>query len=441
MKNLQYRGKGICYPISNIERATSMSIQQWKEEKTGSLSSVLSRRSFVTTMGALAVTAPMSGQSEPDTTSRETWTGPKLKVGVIGCGGRGNFIANLFQKQGGYELFAASDYFQEVADRFGEKFGIVPERRFSGLNGYKRVLETKPDLLAVLTPPYFHPEHVAAAIDAGVHVYVAKPIAVDVPGCRSIEASARLAREKKLCILVDFQTRAQPFYIEAIRRVHAGAIGDFAFGEVHYHGGRINKRLPDEGPDGRMRNWVFDQALSGDIITEQNIHALDVMNWIYRTPPLSAFGTGGRKVRVDVGDCWDHFTLHYMYPDDVGMVFSSRQFEGHGTQPEGIVCRVFGSKGVVETRYGGRVMIRGENFYRGGETRQIYVEGASNNVAAFHEAIRTGDVTNPTVAPSVQSCLITLMGRKAAYTRKLVTWDEIVNDTTRLDGRLDAMRA
>jgi hypothetical protein len=122
------------------------------------------------------------------------------------------------------------------------------------------------------------------------------------------------------------------------------------------------------------------------------------------------------------------------------MVFSSRQFEGHGTQPDGIVCRVLGSKGVLETAYGGNVMIRGQNFYRGGATKQIYRDGAFNNVVSFYDAIKKADFTNPTVAPSVQSCIITIMGRKAAYTGNIVTWDEIIKDTERLDGRLAGLK-
>ena len=402
------------------------------------LSRALSRREFVAFTGAAslaAVAAPSFAQQAP--------SGPKIKLGVVGCGGRGRFIMELFNKHGGYEIVAVADYFQDRVDEAGEKFGVPAGRRFTGLGGYRRVLEAKPDALAIMTPPYFHPEQAAAAVEAGCHVYVAKPVAVDVPGCQSIEASGEKATAKKLCFLVDFQTRAQPFYQEALRLVHGGALGDFAFGEAYYHCGRLNIRPPNEGAEGRLRNWLFDKALSGDIITEQNVHALDVMNWVYGRPPLHAFGTGGRKVRVDVGDCWDTFTLHYQYPNNVGMTFSSRQFDGHGTTPEGIVCRVFGTKGVLETNYGGNVMIRGENFYRGGSTKQIYVEGASNNIAAFHEALVKGDCSavNATVAPSVQSTLITLMGRKAAYTGKLVTWEETLRDTERLDARLEGFKS
>jgi len=395
-----------------------------------------SRRHFVTAMGAATVVSPLLAQESKPVAPVIALTGAKLKVAVVGCGDRGTFIAGLLKQHGGYEISAVADYFQAKAETMGETFGVAKERRFSGLNGYKRALETKPDMLAIMSPPFFHPEQAATAVDAGVHVYLAKPIAVDVPGCRSIEATAKLAAEKKLTFLVDFQTRAMPFYQEAVKRVHAGAIGELAFGEVSYHCGGSDRMDLMDNPEKRIKNWLDDKALSGDIITEQNIHSLDVMNWICQTPPVSAYGTGGRKVRKHTGDCWDHFTVLYKYPNNVGMGFSSRQFSGHG-----IVCRVFGSKGVLEARYGGNVMIRGESFYRGGETKQIYKEGAFNNVIAFYNAFKKGDSSNPTIAPSVQSCLITIMGRKAAYTGKIVTWDEIIKDTERLDGRLEGLRA
>lgn len=410
------------------------------QDNQRSVKPVFSRRHFVAAMGAATMASPLLAQEAKPAAPTISLTGSKIKVGLIGCGGRGNFIANLMKEHGGYEICAVSDYFQAKAEKAGEKFGVPKERCFSGLNGYKRVLEAKPDMVAIMSPPFFHPEQAAAAVDAGVHVYVAKPIAVDVPGCRSIEASAKMAGEKKLCFLVDFQTRSTAFYQEAIKRVHEGAIGELAFGEVFYHCGRLGKQAATDEGDGRISNWVFDKALSGDIITEQNIHCIDVMNWVCQAPPVNAYGAGGRKVRVDAGDCWDHFTVHFKYPNNVGMVFSSRQFEGHGTQPDGIVCRVMGSKGVLETAYGGTVMIRGQNFYRGGVTKQIYRDGAFNNVISFYDAIKKADFTNPTVAPSVQSCIITIMGRKAAYTGNIVTWDEIIKDTERLDGRLAGLK-
>jgi len=407
------------------------------------VSRAFSRREFVAGAGAAAglalVSRPVFGQQAA------AFNGPKIKIGIVGCGGRGSFMANLFRQHGGYEIAAAADYFQDRVDVLGEKFGVPAGHRFAGLSGYKRVLDAKPDALVVTSPPFFHPEQAEAAVDAGCHVYVAKPVAVDVPGCRTIEASGAKATAAKRVFLVDFQTRVNPFYREAVTRIHGGAIGAFAFGEASYQCGRLGKHHlhPDAGTqESRLRNWVFDKAFSGDIITEQNIHALDVMSWVFGKPPLYAYGSGARKVRVDIGDCRDNFSVIFQYPDDVAVTFNSRQFDGHGTA-EGILCRVFGEKGVLETAYGGNVMIRGGEgvFYRGGETKQIYAEGAAANVAAFHAAILAGDVSNVTVAPSVQSNLITILGRTAADTGRVVTWDEVVKDTKRLDGRLGGLRS
>ena len=365
----------------------------------------------------------------------------KIELGLVGCGGRGRWIASLFEADGHYKVVAVHDYFKDRAEAAAKQSKVDAKRCHSGLAGYKAVTEAKVDAVAVISPPYFHPEHAAAGVAAGKHVYVAKPIAVDAPGCQSIAASGKKATAGKQVFLVDFQTRADTFYLEALKRVHEGALGKFAFGESSYHCGRLGKRGEDKTPEGRLRNWVFDKALSGDIITEQNIHTLDVMNWIMNGPPVRAFGTGGRTVRVDAGDCWDHFAITFEYPDHVGIAFSSRQFNGHGTKPDGIRNRMFGSLGVLETQYGGQVLIRGKNFYRGGSSPGIFKDGAVANIAAFHECIAAGKCDNPTVAPSVRSNLITVMGRTAAYTGKIVTWDETVTSKEKLDGRLEGLEA
>ncbi|MDR2849007.1 MAG: Gfo/Idh/MocA family oxidoreductase [Verrucomicrobiota bacterium] len=401
----------------------------------------VSRRSFVGAAGAAglaASVAPLFAQQPPP-------EGRRIKIAIAGCGGRGGFIAGLLAKHGGYEIVGLHDYFQDRVDGLAAKHAVPAERRFTGLDGYKRLLDLRPEALAVMSPPFFHPAQAADAVDAGCHVYVAKPVAVDVPGCRSIEASGQKAGAARRVFLVDFQTRVDPFYREAVARVHGGAIGAFAFGEASYQCGRLGAHHvnPDTGTqESRLRNWVFDKALSGDIITEQNIHALDVMSWVFGRPPLRAYGTGGRKVRVDIGDCRDTFSVVFQYPDDVAVTFNSRQFDGHGSA-EGILCRVFGEKGVLETAYGGNVMIRGgaETFYRGGASPGIYAEGAAANVAAFHAAILADDFSNATVPPSVQSNLVTILGRTAADTGRVVTWEEIAKDTARCDARLQGLRS
>ncbi len=409
----------------------------------------MGRREFMAKAGAAALTAAVL----PAGLAGGTRAGDKLKLGLVGCGGRGTWIAGLFRKHGGFEIAAAADYFKERVDEAGEVLGVPEARRYTGLAGYKRLLDSGVDAVAIETPPYFHPEQVQAAVDAGAHVYLAKPAAVDVPGCRAITAAGNKAKEKRRVFLVDFQTRTNPIFIEAVRRVHEGGLGDIVFGEATYHADcpfeqwyDILRKEPDN-PENWIRGWGLDRALSGDMITEQDIHAIDVMNWLMGTPPLHAHGTGGLSARPRIGTCWDHFVVYYQYPGGVGIQFSGRQFKGHGTQ-EGIRNRLFGSKGVLETEYGGNVLIRGENFYRGGRTEDIYEQGAASNIAAFHEAITGGSFLNPTVAPSVQSNLITILGRKAAYESlnaahesRTVTWQELLKDDERLEPRLKGLKS
>ncbi len=395
----------------------------------------VNRRKFMAGAGAAALSFTVI---KPELV-RGAAANSKIRLGLVGCGGRGTWIANLFNANGNYEIVAAADFFQDRVDSFGGKYNVPKPKRFTGLSCHKKLLAEKLDVVVIITPPYFHPEQAADVVDAGMHVYLAKPIAVDVPGCHSIAASGNKATEKKLCFLVDFQTRANAFYIEAIRRVHNGDIGELCFGESSYLTGRLGVKTPPGSPEARLRNWVFDKALSGDIITEQNIHTLDVASWIMNTAPIHASGTGGRKSRTDVGDCWDHFSLSFVYPNNVGVTFMSKQYKGYGS-PGGIKNRMFGTKGTLETEYGGQVLIRGEKFYRGGETSQIYQEGAVNNIATFHKNITEGKFDNPTVAPSVRSNLVTILGRTAAYTGERVYWDKFVKSTEKIDGRLKGLK-
>ena len=413
-----------------------------KPDDASPSSESLTRRGFMAGAGAAAMSFAVI---QPGLV-RGTAANSKINLGLIGCGGRGTWIAKLFKEHGGYNVVAASDYFQDRADNAGNELGVPQANRFPGLKGYLKLLE-KVDAVAIESPPYFHPEQAAAAVEAGKHTYVAKPIAVDVPGCLSIEDSGKKASAKKRVFLIDFQTRADPFYKEALRRVHEEkAIGEIAFGEATYHDtcpfGRMYDtwRSDPENGENRLRAWGLDKILSGDIITEQNIHTLDVMNWIMGVPPVWAVGTGGRKVRP-VGTCYDTFSVLFQYPDNVGITFSSRQMEGHGTQPEGIRNRMFGSEGVIETEYGGQVIIRGKHFYRGGSSPGIYQEGAVANIKTFHESVTGGKFDNPTVETSVRSNLITILGRTAAYGNRLVTWDEMLKTKEKLDANLKGVKA
>lgn len=414
-----------------------------KTSTAGKNSTKITRRDFVAKAGAAALAFTVV---KPDSV-RGTAANSKVNLGIIGCGGRGTWITGLFKEHGGYNIVATADYFKDRADNCGGKFGVPEEKRFTGLSGYKKLLD-KVDAVAIESPPYFHPSQAADAVDAGKHVYVAKPIAVDAPGCISIGDSGKKATRKKLCFLIDFQTRADQYYIEALKRVHAGGLGEFVFGEAIYHANCPFGRMYDtwrkdpKNSETRLRAWGLDKIISGDIITEQNIHTLDVVNWIMGAEPLWAVGTGGRSIRP-VGTCWDHFAILFQYPNNVGITFSSKQFNGHGTQPDGIRNRMFGSKGVLETQYGGQVTLRakGEDFYKGGRSPGIYKDGAVTNIATFHKSIMEGKYDNPTVSESVRSNLLTILGRTAAYEGRKVTWKEMINNKNRLDANLKGLKA
>lgn len=408
--------------------------QSFNEKK----SRQVNRRQFIAGAGA----ALSFAVSKPELV-RGTVANSKINLGLIGCGGRGTWIADLFKKHGGYDVVAGADYFQDRVDSFGEKLGVPAARRFTGLSGYRKLLEGKLDAVAIESPPYFHPEQAAAAVEAGAHVYLAKPIAVDVPGCQSVEESARQAAAKKRCFLVDFQTRTDPFYQEAVKRVQAGQIGRIVCGETTYIAGDPFTRhaaqlLEDPGnAERQLRAWGLSRALSGDIITEQNIHSLDVMTWILDQAPLRANGTGGRKAR-NAGDCWDHFSLTFTFANDVIVTFCSKQL---GAGWDDILCRMYGTEGTVDTHYSGEVSIRGKNPYAGGKADNMYAAGAIRNIATFHDSVTKGDVSNPTVAPSVRSNLTTILGRTAAYAQREVTWDEVMKAKEKLEANLKGLKA
>ena len=389
----------------------------------------LNRRTFLKT--AAATTAAFT--IVPAATVRGTHANSTLQLGVIGCGGRGNFIADLFHENGGARVVAVHDYFRDRADTMGEKLQVGNSRRFTGLDGYKAMLESNVDAVAIESPPYFHPQQVVDALAANKHVYLAKPIAVDVPGCNAITKAAAKVKDK-LCVLVDFQTRADEFYQGAFQRIVDGMIGNPVCGQAYYHAERLGIQAKPGTPMARLRNWVFDIALSGDIIVEQNIHVLDVANWFLRGHPTKAVGTAGRKARVDVGDCNDHYVVTYTYPNDVVLDFSSTQFLFGFND---LCCRIYGSLGTADTHYGGPVTIRAKTGgYNPGTTQTIYKSGALTNIKNFCEAIAAGKTVN-NIDESANSTLTSILGRIAAREKRPVTWDEMLKANEELDAKLD----
>jgi len=353
-----------------------------------------------------------------------------LEIGLIGCGGRGSWIANLFAETGLYRLVACADYFQDRVDAVGEKFKIDPARRHAGLAGYQRLLDGKLDAVVIETPPYFHPQQAADAVEAGKHVFVAKPIAVDVPGCLTIADAGKRATAKKLVFLVDFQTRANELYREALRRVRKGDLGQIVLGEAHYPWAGGGRGAPPATAEERLRSWYYVLPLSGDFIVEQAIHALDVATWILDADPVRAVGAGGQKLRPK-GSIWDHFAVNYHFPGGALLSFTCIQTVP-GMKDE-IVARVYGSEGYLYTDYFGSVWIRGNEPFRGGEVGNLYTTGTQTNIREFHQCITEGQCDNPTVAPSVRSNLTAILGREAGYRGGELTWEALLKEGRKLE--------
>lgn len=401
----------------------------------------VSRRQFLAS--ATAATATGAALLTSENTRAAASTGEKVRIGLTGCGGRGRWIANLFKKHGGYEVAAVHDYFQDRADSAGAELEVPAARRFSGLSGFQKLLEQSLEAVVIQTPPYFHPSQAAAAVEARKHVYLAKPVAVDVPGCQSIEASGRQATANKRCFLVDFQTRAHPAYQEVARWIHQGRIGKVLTVESNYQTSTMFAGMGQQlakdpkNPELRLRCWAIDRVLSGDVITEQNIHAQDVVTWFLDAAPVKAVGTGG--LARGFGTCWDHFSVIYTFPNGVINTFNSKQV-GHAY--DDILCRVYGLEGTADTHYFGEVWVKSkDDGFNGGKLANLYLDGAVNNIAAFHKAIAEADHSNPTVAPSVRSNLTTILGRTAAYAHGEVTWDEMMRKAEKWEFPLSALVA
>lgn len=397
-----------------------------KEEHT----SKTERRTFLKATTAAAV--GMVGMRPESVFGAPANSSPQ--IGIIGCGGRGRYVGRFFLEVTDAKIVALMDPFADRLEQAKEMFEAHSPRTYRGVENCEALIESDVDGVVITSPPYYHPDQAAKTVDASKHVYMAKPVAVDVTGCLSIVESSRKAARKNLNFLVDFQTRVVPPFIEAARRVREGAIGKLVCGQIFYQTGRLNpKHTPGETKDqARLRNWVFDIPLSGDIIVEQNVHVLDVSNWYVGTHPVKACGTGGREARTDVGDCWDHFIVMYWYPNNVKIDFSSSQFlKGF----HDMCMRVYGTKGTVDSHYGGIVKITGDNPWDGKDTKAIYRDGAIANVKHFIDNLKSGKIFNNGEV-STESTLTGVLGRMAAYSGEEVTWDEMMKSRERFEAKL-----
>jgi predicted dehydrogenase len=360
-----------------------------------------------------------------------------LEIGLIGCGGRGSWIAKLFADTGKYRLVACADYFQDKADAVGNAHKIDASRRYTGLSAYQRLLEGKLDAVVIETPPYFHPIHAAAAVDAGKHVYMAKPIAVDAPGCQTIAAAGQRATAKKQVFLVDFQTRADAHFREAVGLVHKGAMGPLVMAEAWYPWSGGGRGAPPATPEEQLRHWYYVLPLSGDFIVEQSIHSLDLVTWIINADPIRARGTGGHKVRPK-NSIYDHFAVTYWFPDDLVLSFTCIQ--SIPMVKDEIRARVFGAGGFIDADYYSGVTMRGPETAVRGTVGDLYTSGVVVNINEFHDAIIKGNCSNPTVVPSVRSNLTAILGREAAYRRGELTLAALLKQGKKLEPNLKGLK-
>ncbi len=357
----------------------------------------------------------------------------QIAIGLIGCGGRGTWIAKLFAGTGKYRFAACADYFADKVQKTGDQLKIEVSRRFTGLSGYKRLLETKLEAVVIETPPYFHPQHAADAVEAGKHVFLAKPIAVDAPGCLAIGEAGKRATAKKQVFLIDFQARANPDFRQAVGEVHKGSIGKLVMAEACYPWSGGGRGSPPKSVEEQLRNWYYVLPLSGDFINEQSIHSLDMATWILNADPVRARGSGGHKVRP-ADSIYDHFAIQYWFPDELVLSFTCIQ--SIPMVKDQIRARAFGAEGFIEMDYYTGVLLRGKEAVVRGNVDDLYTSGALININEFHDAVVKGDCSNPTVGPSVRSNLTAVLGREAAYRQTELTLEALIKEGKKLEPNL-----
>jgi myo-inositol 2-dehydrogenase / D-chiro-inositol 1-dehydrogenase len=372
----------------------------------------------------------------------------KIKVGLIGCGGRGRgAAANCVDGAENVQIKAVGDVFERQAKGAAGEFGKrdkekydVGDRIFSGLDAYKGVIDSGVDMVILATPPGFRPYHFKAAVEAGKHVFMEKPIAVDPTGVRLVMEVGKLAAEKKLGVVAGTQRRHQKGYVETVKRIHDGAIGEILHMSVYWNGGGIWSRKREPGMSDveyQINNWYHYIWLCGDHINEQHIHNLDVANWVMNSHPISAYGQGGRQVRRDTpGQIWDNFAIEYEYPNGARVLSFCRHW---GQSDDNISEWAIGSNGVSNPA--SYVQPKGDKrINAGGGGRNPYEQEHTDLVAS----IRAGSPLNE-AQQVAESTLTAVMGRMSAYTGRKIYWDQSVAPKgdkaapTAMESKLDTM--
>ena len=367
----------------------------------------------------------------------------KIKVGLVGCGGRGTGAArDCVASSAGVEIHALGDVMPERVDRcrdnlaaaIGDAYKVSQERCFTGFDAYRQVLATDIDLVILATPPGFRPMMFEAAVAASKHVFMEKPVAVCPAGVRQVIAAGEAAAKKKLGVVAGTQRRHQPGYLATIARLRDGAIGDILSARCYWNQGFLwsVERSPQLSDlEWQLRNWLYFTWLSGDHIVEQHIHNIDVINWIMGGPPKVARGMGGRQVRTDerFGHIFDHFSIEYEYANGVKLQSLCRQIDGTWRR---VGEEVVGTKGHSDPAG----WIRGENAWKFESE-----EGKKNPYMLEHRdliaSIRKGEPLNETRTVA-ESTLTAIIGRMSAYTGQPVDFAWALNES-KLDLRPDML--
>jgi predicted dehydrogenase len=405
--------------------------------KTSFLSNGVNRRKFIA--GAAASVASFAVIKPSLVFGTEA--NSKVEAGVIGLGGRGNLIATMLAIHKGFKVVSVADYFPEAAQRAGENLNIPQERRFSGLSGYKKLIASKVDAVFLETPPCFFPQHCRAAIEAGCHVYMAKPVAIDVPGCLAVSELGKKATREKIVFLVDFQTRTDPFIIESVKKCHEGLIGKLVLLSSFYSDEAFPDPPKTETIESRLHSliWVNDNEIGGGMLVNAGIHAVDLALWIAKGKPKSAMGCARTGKPEPHGDTCDVYSISYQFED--GLVLNHRGEHINNTHGFMCNCFTFGQYGYMEAHYEGKAWVRGnKGGYKGGEVQNLYVDGIARNLDTFHKSIVDGLYDNPTVESSVDSTLTTILGREAGARNTLLTMDEVIKENKRLEPNLKGLK-
>jgi predicted dehydrogenase len=389
-----------------------------------------SRRRFLETssLATLGSLAALSGPKNVHAAGNE-----ELKVGLIGCGGRGSGAASQALKADSkVKLWAMGDAFQDrlelslnslqKIEDVAPKLDVAKERRFAGFDAYKHVIECC-DVVLLATPPQFRPLHLEAAIAAGKHVFAEKPVAVDAPGVRRVLKICEEAKAKNLSIVSGLCLRYSYPFVETIKRLHDGQIGKIQNLQANDYRGAIwvKERQPDwSDMTWQMRNWYYFTWLSGDFNVEQHVHYLDVCSWLKGEYPVKAVGLGGRQVRTgpEYGHIYDHFSIVYEYADETKLISNCRQMPGCIGD---MSCHVYGTKGLAhlgERKRGMHIKSDSGEWRYEGEENNLYQTEHDELFASIRNGrpINNGDYM-------AKSTLVAIMGRMAAYTGQAITWD------------------